>query len=136
MQMTGRFENLASAKRYLRAIESGAGGDEIVQFFAPEAIVEIYPSLYFPHATKSDLAGVRASADRGRQVMASQKYEIKNELTSSDQVVFEVDWTGILAVPFQNIPKGGQMRAHFAMFLQFKDGKILAQRNYDCYEAS
>jgi ketosteroid isomerase-like protein len=129
-------KNLALAKRYLRAIESGAGGDEIANFFHPEAVVEIYPSLYFPHATKSELAGIRASADRGRQVMTNQKYEIKNELTSGDQVVFEVDWTGILAVPFQTIPKGGQMRAHFAMFMQFREGKIVAQRNYDCYEAS
>jgi ketosteroid isomerase-like protein len=26
------------------------------------------------------------------------------------------------------------MRAHIAAFLEFRDGKIVAQRNYDCYE--
>ena len=105
-------------------------------FFAPEVIVEILPSLYFPHGSRDNLAGIRAAADRGRKVMTSQKYEVKNELASSDQVVLEVDWTGTLAVPFQNIPQGGQMRAHFAMFMRFKDDKILSQRNYDCYEPS
>jgi ketosteroid isomerase-like protein len=29
---------------------------------------------------------------------------------------------------------GGQMRARFAAFLQFRDGKIVAQRNYDCFK--
>jgi ketosteroid isomerase-like protein len=26
------------------------------------------------------------------------------------------------------------LRAHIAAFLDFRDGKIIAQRNYDCYE--
>jgi len=66
--------------------------------------------------------------------MTRQKYEIKNELSSGDTVALELVWTGTLAVPFQSQPAGTQMRAHFAAFLQFKDGKIVAQRNYDCYD--
>ena len=132
--MSGPAENLAIARRYLKAIESGANGNEMTQFFAPEVIVEILPSRFFPNGSRDDLAGIRAAADRGKKAMSSQKYEIRNELASGDQVALEVDWTGTLAVPFQSIPQGGQMRAHFAMFIQFKDGKIVSQRNYDCYE--
>jgi len=66
--------------------------------------------------------------------MSSQKYVIRNEIAGGDQVALEIDWTGTLSVRFQSIPAGGQMRAHFAAFLQFKDGKIISQRNYDCYE--
>lgn len=53
---------------------------------------------------------------------------------ASDFVALEVLWTGTLAVAFGTIPESGQMRAHFAMFLEFRDGKIVAQRNYDCFE--
>jgi hypothetical protein len=67
--------------------------------------------------------------------MSSQSYEIRNALATDDQVALEIDWTGTLAVPFPSIPVGGKMRAHFAAFLQFKDGKIVSQRNYDCYES-
>jgi ketosteroid isomerase-like protein len=56
-------------------------------------------------------------------------------VAGGDKVAVEIDWTGILAVPFQTTPKGGQMRAHFAAFLEFKNGKIVSQRNYDCYES-
>ncbi|MCW5880063.1 MAG: hypothetical protein KIS91_03900 [Anaerolineae bacterium] len=46
----------------------------------------------------------------------------------------EVLWTGILAIPVGSIPVGGEMRAHFAVFIDFRDGKIVRQHNYDCFE--
>lgn len=132
--MPSPAENLTRARQYLKAIESGASGEEMAQFFAPEVIVEIFPSKFFPNGSRSNLEGIRAAANRGKKVMSEQSYEIKNAIASGDQVALEIDWTGTLAVPFQTIPAGGQMRAHFAAFLQFKDGKIISQRNYDCYE--
>jgi len=29
---------------------------------------------------------------------------------------------------------GGNMRARFAMFLEFRDSKVVRQRTYDCFE--
>jgi ketosteroid isomerase-like protein len=132
--MSTPADNLATARRYLQAIESSAGGDEMAQFFCNEVVVEIFPSSVFPKGSRSDLAALCAAADCGKRVMSSQRYDVRNAIASADQVAMEVDWTGTLAVPFQSIPAGGQMRAHFATFLQFKNGKIIAQRNYDCYE--
>ena len=51
-----------------------------------------------------------------------------------DQVVLEITRTGVLAVPLETIPAAGEMRAYFAMFLDFRDGKIVRQSNYDCFE--
>lgn len=31
-------------------------------------------------------------------------------------------------------PAGGEMRAHFGVFLDVRDGRIAAQRNHDCFE--
>jgi len=42
--------------------------------------------------------------------------------------------TGTLAVPFGSIPAGGEMRARFAIFLELRDGRIVRQRNYDCFD--
>ncbi|HVH70596.1 MAG TPA: nuclear transport factor 2 family protein, partial [Candidatus Dormibacteraeota bacterium] len=84
--------------------------------------------------SRDDLAGIRAACDRGKKAMSRQKYDIKNELANGDCVALEILWTGTLAVPFQTKLAGEEMRAHFAAFFQFNDGKIIAQRNYDCYE--
>jgi hypothetical protein len=43
-------------------------------------------------------------------------------------------WTGTLALPIGQIPIGGHMKANFARFYEFENGKIRRQRNYDCFE--
>ena len=101
-------ENLALLRRYLKTLESGPTGDELAQFFAPEVVLEIFPSKFFPSGSRDNLAGIFAAAERGKKVMTSQKYEIRDELASGGKVALEIDWTGALAVPFQTIPKGGQ----------------------------
>lgn len=53
---------------------------------------------------------------------------------SGDTVILECLWVGTLGVPIGALGVGGEMRAHFAVFLEFRDGKIVRQRNYDCFE--
>jgi ketosteroid isomerase-like protein len=48
--------------------------------------------------------------------------------------MLEVIWTGTLAVRIPTLAAGAEMCAHFAVFLDFRDGKIAAQRNYDCFD--
>lgn len=55
-------------------------------------------------------------------------------LASGVRVALEVQWSGTLAIPFGSLPAGGQMRARFGVFLDFRDGLIGAQRNYDCFD--
>ena len=47
-----------------------------------------------------------------------------------------MQWSGTLAVLVGMLGAGDQMRARFAVFLEFQDGKIVRQRNYDCFEPS
>ena len=46
----------------------------------------------------------------------------------------EVLWVGVLKVPVGSLEAGAEMRAHFAVFLEFRDGLIYRQRNYDGFE--
>lgn len=71
-------ENLAQARRYLQTIESKADFEEIKKFLADEVVLETLPNRLLPRGSRDDLAGMRTSAERGRKVMASQKYEVKN----------------------------------------------------------
>jgi hypothetical protein len=45
-----------------------------------------------------------------------------------------VNWTGTLAITLGSLAAGHDMRARFAVFLQYRGDKIACQRNYDCFE--
>jgi len=69
-----------------------------------------------------------------KEAISRQKYKIRQEIADLGRVALEGDWVGTLAGPFQSVPAVGQMRVFFAMFLEFRGGKIIRQRNYDCSE--
>ena len=133
-KMADPAQDLALARQYLQAIEKGGEFDDVAKYLAPEIVLEILPNRLQPQGSRNNLAGMRASSEGGKKIMARQKYEVKNQLASEDQVALEVQWSGTLAIPYETIPAGGEMRARFAMFLRFKDGKTVSQRNYDCFE--
>jgi ketosteroid isomerase-like protein len=132
--MTPEESNLATARRYLESIERRADSEEVAGFFAPDVIQEEFPNQLVPKGACRDLAALKEAGVRGRQVMSAQRYEVLREMASGDRVALEVLWTGTLAVPFGSIPAGGTLRAHFAVFIDFRDGRIVAQRNYDCFD--
>lgn len=132
--MSTQFDLLSFIQGYLTAIEQGVTGEALAEFYSPDILQEEYPNKVVPNGAQRDKSALLEAALRGQQVITAQGYEIVNAIASGNQVALEIQWTGTLAVPFDNIPAGGQMHARCAMFLEFRDGKIARQRNYDCYE--
>lgn len=126
--------NLKTARRYLAALEQGHTGEVLAPFFTDDVVQEEFPNRLTPNRARRDLAGILDASERGRRVMAAQTYEVVHAVAAGDDVVLEVEWTGTLKVPFDTLPAGGQMRARFAVVLEFRDGKIARQRNYDCFQ--
>jgi ketosteroid isomerase-like protein len=131
---TRDLANLDAARQYLAAIQRGATGDELAQYFTPDVVQEELPNRVSPDGKRRRLAGILEGAERGQKVLSAQRFEIRTAVATNDRVILEVLWVGTLAIPFGTIPAGGEMRAHSAMFLEFREGKIAAQRNYDCFE--
>jgi ketosteroid isomerase-like protein len=127
--------NLETARRYLQALERGETGAALRDFFAPDVVFEAFPNRLRPLGETLNLASALQNVERGKRAMSHQKYKIKHEIADLERVALEVEWVGTLAVPFESVPAGGRMRVFFAMFLEFREGKIISQRNYDCYEA-
>jgi ketosteroid isomerase-like protein len=131
---TTENENLALVRRYLAAVASGVTGDTLAAFYAPDVVQEEFPNRLMTNGARRELAAILDAALRGQSVMTSQSFDVLNAIAQGDQVVLEVQWVGTLAIPFGTLPAGGQMRARFAQFFQLRAGKIVAQRNYDCFE--
>jgi hypothetical protein len=98
--------NLENARRYLPALERGDTGAELSRFFDPEVVFEEFPNLLTPSGKRRDLVAALKGAERGKKVMSSQMYKIKQEIADFDRVALEVEWVATLAVPL-SIHSGG-----------------------------
>jgi ketosteroid isomerase-like protein len=111
-----------------------AGGSELASFYTPDAVQYEFPNKLTPTTATRTLADILAAAERGRKVLTGQTFDILNAVVSGDRMAAELQWTGTLAVPVGALPAGGVMKARFAMFFELRDGRIAAQRNYDCFD--
>lgn len=123
--------NLQQAQRYLKSIEEGEFETDL---FAPTMIMEQFPNRIYPKGIRAGLSQMANSFKTGKKLFSRQSYEIKNAIAQGEWLSLEVLWTGVLALPLGTLAAGDEMRAYSAMFLEFKDGKIVSQRNYDCFE--
>ena len=127
-------DNLAIARRYLEAIEHGAEGAALAEFFTKDVVQEEFPNRLSPIGQHRNLQALLDAARKGKKIISHQKYDVLNAIADGDHVALEVFWSGLLAVAVEGLPANSQLRAHVSIFLEFKDGKIARQHNYDCFD--
>jgi ketosteroid isomerase-like protein len=120
-------------RAYIAALNAGAN-DEALAFFAPDVVQEEFPNRLIPGGATRDLEALKEASRRGRAVVERQTFEIHTVIAEGDRVAAEATWTGIMKVPLGNTPPGEPVTARFAMFFVLRDGKIVRQHNYDCFD--
>lgn len=126
--------NLETALGYFRAIERG---DLVaaLDVYAPNAVQTEWPNLLKPKGDRRDPSQLARDFNRGKTLLASQSYEILNHAVKGECVMVEVLWRGTLAIDLGPLKAGSVMQANSAIAFEFHAGKIVAQRNYDCFAA-
>lgn len=126
--------NLATAHKFLRALET-FDSTGLPDLFTEDAEQVEWPNMLKPTGDRRGVEGLVADFERGKAILRSQRYDVSAELASDDMVMLEYTWTGVLSVAVGKLQPGDEMRAHCALAMEFKDGRIHRQRNYDCFEA-
>lgn len=124
---------IEKVRAYLSAIENG-DLDAVIDAYAPDVVQIEWPNRLKSNGDRRGLDQIKADFAKGAKLLSSQSYEVLHFAESSDYVVVEVLWRGMLAVPVGTLRAGDEMVAHSAIAFSFRDGKIISQRNYDCFE--
>ena len=117
---------------YLRAIEAHEL-DEVARYLHPDVQNVEHPNKLSPGGRRYDLAELRAAGERGKMVMASERYEIRQMIVEGDRAAVQIAWSGTLAVPVGPLPAGHVMRAEICSIIELRDGKVWRQEQYDCF---
>src|SRR5262249_48736968 len=91
-------DNLATARRYVAALSSGAGADEIGRFYAPDVVQEEFPNRLMPNGATRDLEAMRQARLRGKALLSAEAFELHSAVASGDQVAMELTWRGTIGV--------------------------------------
>jgi ketosteroid isomerase-like protein len=118
---------------YLQAIEAH-DLDEVARYLHPEAENLEHPNKVLPAGRRYDRAAMRAAGERGKSVMASERYEIRGMIVEGDRAAVQIAWRGTLAVAAGPHPAGHVMRAQICSIIELRDGKVWRQEQYDCFE--
>lgn len=120
---------------YLKLLETfETSKDEFKKYVHNDAMFIEYPNLVTQKGQERDVTEALKGAELGKKILTSQKFEISNFFESTEAVIAETTWTGTMAVDAGHLKKGQVLKAYICMVMEFKDGKIFRQRNYDCYE--
>lgn len=128
------MSNETIAREYLAALERGDVGEQLRGFFTTDFEQTEYPNALNPRGQRSDLAQTLERSEKGKHVLRSQRFQVWRLVASGDNVALEVEWSGVLAISIGALASGQEMHANFAVFLDFRDGRIARQRNYDCFQ--
>ena len=122
-----------TVRAYLRAIENGDRAS-VLASYSPDAEQVEWPNRLNARGQRRGVAKIAEDFERGRALLASQRYEVTRLMAEGDHVMVEMVWRGTLAVAMGQHAAGTALMAHCAAAFDFRDGLIVAQRNYDCFE--
>jgi hypothetical protein len=130
--MSEKISEIAS--QFIKTLQTRNSSDELLKFYHKDIEQIEFPNTLTKNIAIRNLEDLQLAAERGKKVLKKEEYEIIKSYSFGNTVIIEAVWTGTLAVPIGNIPVDGEMKAYFAQFYEFKDDKIIKQRNYDCFE--
>ncbi len=127
------YDLAALTRAYLAAIERGDGA-AVMAAYHPDAEQVEYPNRLVAGGMTRAVDEMKAAWERGQTSVTNQRYEIVRLIAEGDEVAAEMIWTAQVNVALGTLKPGDAMRAHIASFLTFRDGLIISQRSYDCFD--
>ena len=124
----------AIAIDFIKTLQNRTSAEELLRFYHPDIEQIEFPNAVTKNTAIRNLNDLKAGAEKGKKILQKEEYEVIKSYSFENTVIIEAIWTGTLAIPLGSIPVGGTMKAYFAQFYEFKDGKIIKQRNYDCFD--
>ena len=122
-------------RELLAAIEAEAPVETVAGFWHPDAEQVELPSLMRPAGHRRGLAEMLEGYRAGAGFLRSQAYDVLDVVDDGERLAVQLRWTATTAVDAGALAAGTELVAHVAVFYEFRDGLVLRQSSYDCYES-
>ena len=121
-------------EEFLKTLEHRKSFDDLLPFYHKDIEQVEVPNLLNSKKTIRSLKELKIASEKGASVIQNERYHIVNKYICDRAVIVEVIWSGQLSQTLGRLDVGEELKAYFAQFYEFENGKIIKQRNYDCFE--
>lgn len=123
------------ARRYFYLLESFTTDISAYRDILHPAIEQTeYPNAVVGQTVHRTLEKLNAGMEAGKKLLSSQKFDIRKFYELEDSLIIEAVWSGQIGESTGDFLYGKILTAYICIVMEFRDGKIYRQRNYDCYE--
>lgn len=128
-------DHRALIERYITYLASPSRTiEELAAFLHRDVRWREMPNSFAPVGRSAGWDGIVASWHRGREYIPEQHYQLHQVVTHGDEAAFHFAWEGRVAKPLGGLEPGTTLRGNVASFARFRDGRIVDQVDYPCYE--
>lgn len=124
--------HLRKTRELLEALER-FDRDAVAALYAEDVEQVEMPNRLKPEGDRRGRDQLLADLESSKTILRSQKYDLKNAVGEGSLLMVEYAWSGVLAVPMGSLAAGDTLRGNCAVSLEFRGGRIVRQRNYDCF---
>jgi ketosteroid isomerase-like protein len=132
------LDNLEKTRQYLALLENFESEPAAYRHLLhPEIEQTEFPNALTKTTKVRGYVQMLEGARAGRQLLSSQSFDVQNVIGGTgdeEHLALEVLWTGTIAADIGTFRAGQTLTANFCMVLEFKDGLLYRQRNYDCFQ--
>ncbi len=125
--------NIIAAKSFVKAVEA-MDGRYMDDFFSEDIEQIEWPNLFKPQGEQRNLQKLKADIEKARGILREQRYTIRNTVASETCVILEMTWQGIMEIDMPPLNAGQRLQAHCVACFDFREGKVVGLRNYDCFD--
>jgi ketosteroid isomerase-like protein len=122
-------------RRYYRLVcDLESHEDDLRAVLAPDVRIVEHPNAVTPRGAVRDREQTLAGLRSGRALLSRQDFDVHEVLVHGDRAAVRATWRGTIAVDRGPFTAGTVLRANIASLLTVRDGLIVEQETYDCYE--
>jgi ketosteroid isomerase-like protein len=122
-------------RRYYEVVaDLSSDVDDLEPLLAPEFRLTEHPNAISPNGAVRNRDATIAGFMAGKNLLREQSFDVHEIVVAGDRAAARLTWRGVVGVDAGPLAVGQELVAEIASFLTVRDGRVVDQETFDCYE--
>lgn len=122
-------------RRYYDVVaDLSSGGDDLQPLLGPSFRVTEHPNPISPTGAVRDRDATIQGFLAGKNLLREQSFDVHEIVVAGDRAAARLTWRGVVDIDAGPLSAGQELVAEIASFLTVRDGHVVEQETFDCYQ--